>query len=321
MAISLHLHRLCRQLLFFVVALAAVPVMAQQPAMGLVNVSAASLRSAASHSSELETQAVYGTPVEILEDGDAWLLVRTPDGYVAYAHSSHIERKSQEAMALWRRSPRLIVTALQPVMVNSDTLTFSPRATVSDATLGCIFEGSVNAGSRFAEIVLPDGRKGYLPASSVEDFETRMNRPPRAGRVLDVAYSMRGVPYLWGGSTPKAIDCSGLTQLAFFDSGLLLPRNASQQANIGEELDVACPESLRAADLLFFGDGDGTKITHVAIYDADARFIHSSGRVFESSFDPADPLYIPRRVLKAVRVLSSGVVPGVLSVAAHTWYF
>lgn len=318
---DISLHRLYRRLFLAAAALSAVTVMAQHPDMGLVNVSAASLRSAASHGSELETQAVYGTPVEIVEDGDTWLLVRTPDGYVAYAHSSHIERKSHDDMALWRRSPRLIVTALQPVMINSDTLTFSPRATVSDATLGCIFEGSVSAGSHFAKVVLPDGRTGYLPASSVEDFETHMNRPPQAGRVLDVAYSMLGVPYLWGGSTPKAIDCSGLTQLAFFDSGLLLPRNASQQANIGEELDVSSSESLRAADLLFFGDGEDTKITHVAIYDADTRFVHASGRVSESSFNPADPLYIPRRVLKAVRVLSSGVAHGVTPVAVHPWYF
>lgn len=289
--------------------------------LGLINVSAASLRGEPSHTAELETQAIYGTPVLVIGERDGWLYVETPDGYKAYAHPTAVELKSEDEMIKWRSVSRLIVTSFQPTVIVSDTLATGPRYVVSDATLCCIFEGQLKAGSSFATVVLPDGRKGYIPASSVDDFDTWMKRPFSADDVLDAAYSMMGVPYLWGGSTPKAIDCSGLTQLSYFYNGILLPRNASQQAVAGKDVDMGCPEKLNRADLLFFGDGDGEKITHVGVYDGSTRFVHASGRVFLSSFDPFDSLYIPRRVLKAVRIYPLVSGGRAVRVADHPWYF
>lgn len=302
-------------------SLALLSVAALHAEMGLINVSAASLRNEASHSSELETQVSYGTPIEILDDGGTWLRVRTPDGYVAYAHDSHVCRKTAEEMSAWRMSDRVIVTSLYPTVIYSDSLEQSPENVVSDAALGCIFEGNKLPGSSYVSVTLPDGRKGVLPAADVEMFRDWMTRPANPSRMLDVAYSLTGVPYLWGGATPKGVDCSGLTQLVYFDSGLLIPRNASQQAETGESLDVSFPDLFQKGDLLFFGEGDGTKITHVAIYDGNARFVHASGRVSLASFNVEDPLYVPRKVLKAVRLISAFVDPEQFSVLSHPWYF
>ena len=93
-----------------------------------------------------------------------------------------------------------------------------------------------------------------------------------------------GVPYLWGGASPNGVDCSGLALLAYRFCGVDLPRNASQQARLGDMLKVRNGEdfvldSLQAGDLLFFGSWreDGSaKVTHVGIYIGDGRFIHSS---------------------------------------------
>lgn len=288
---------------------------------GIVNVSAASLRNSPSHASELETQAVYGTPVEVVREDDGWLLVVTPDGYRAYAHPSAIEMKSEPEMVRWRSAPRLIVTSLRPVVIVADTLDCGPRNIVSDATLCSVFEGSLKPGAEFVGVTLPDGRKGFMPSTSVDDFERWMSRDFSADQLLDVAWSMMGVPYLWGGSTPKGIDCSGLTQLSYFYCGILLPRNASQQAMIGEELDITQPDGFRRSDLLFFGEGDDVKITHVGVSDGGSRFVHASGRVFVSSFDPSDPLFIPRRLLKAVRINPVSAGEGTIRVCDHEWYF
>ena len=288
---------------------------------GLVNVSAASLRHDPAHASEMETQALYGTPLEILSDSLAdWCMCRMPDGYEAYIPRSAFAPKTEQEMARWRSADRLIVTASGEHHLVADTLSASPRNVVSDVTWLSILEGRKAPGSAFALATLPDGRQGYLPASAVADFAEWAARGPSADAIADAAYAMRGVPYLWGGASSKAVDCSGLTQLCYFSAGLLLPRNASQQAKAGAGIDLADSAALRRADLLFFGEGEGERITHVALFDGDSRFIHASGRVFESSFDPQHPLYIPRRVLKAVRILGTPQAAA-MAVAHHPAYF
>ncbi len=285
----------------------------------LVKVGAASMRARPAHSAELETQASYGAPVQLLDSVGEWRKVRMADGYEAYAHLSALHPVDSAHMASWRRAPRLIVTSPLQHYILSDTTGVRHAGIVADISLGAIVEGNVCPGSRYADVRLPDGRRGYVPSQIVEDFDRWCDKTPSVERILDAARAMNGVSYLWGGTTPKAVDCSGFTQLCYVAAGLLLPRNASEQALSGDSLDVSRPETFRPGDLLFFGDGDGdgVRITHVAVYCGATRFLHASGRVHESSFNPADSLFIPRRVLKAVRILGT---PGVNAFRYHPWY-
>lgn len=315
-----------RKIMFLTALAAGIAASAADTADGhaLVRVAAACLRGEPSNSSELETQATYGTPLQIIVREEEWLRAVTPDGYEAWINESAVTECDSAAMARWRHSPRLIVTAPQPLTAYSDTVSQSPRTAVADVTLNAIFEGEKTPGANFARITIADGRTAYLPAWALADFGEWSRRPADTSTVLENAYACMGATYLWGGTTLKALDCSGLTSCIYFSAGLILPRNASAQALCGQPLDVSEPEKFRQGDLLFFDDGSGSgRVTHVAVYDGDGRYVHSSGRVFTASFDPRDELYIPRRVVKAARVIGDPDCcgRGVIPVAQHPWYF
>ena len=99
--------------------------------------------------------------------------------------------------------------------------------------------------------------------------------------MLDVAESMKGVPYHWGGRSSWGLDCSGLVQLAAMLTGRLVPRDASQQAEVGMEVHS---NDLQDNDVAFFANDKGA-ITHVGICKADGAVIHASGEVREDQLD------------------------------------
>ena len=94
-----------------------------------------------------------------------------------------------------------------------------------------------------------------------------------ARRVVPDAERYLGVPYVYGGSTPKGFDCSGLVQYVYGQEGVKLPRTSRQMAGSGIAIDPS-PKAMAVGDLLLFADGG--QISHVAIYAGSGRIIHSS---------------------------------------------
>lgn len=267
---------------------------------GIINLSVANLRTLGSHSAELATQATLGTPVDVLKKKRGFYLVRTPDGYLAWVDSYGISLKDSAEMHQWKTDGKLIyMQDYGHAWYDTDK-----NKRLSDLVLGDIVRAGARQGS-LQEVIFPDGRRGYVEASSVMDFEQWLDTTrPSAGHIIDVAKTMIGVPYLWGGTSVKGVDCSGFTKTAYYMNGLILPRDASQQARAGIAVDIMTGEdldvekalkTLKKGDLIFFSGSKDTNprkpVTHVAIYIGNGEFIHSAGRVRINSFDPAADNY------------------------------
>ena len=170
-------------------------------------------------------------------------------------------------------------------------------------------------------IELPDGRTGYVDATAMIPIEQWAAQDFDPDLILDTAYSMEGTPYLWGGTSVKALDCSGLAKVSYFANGIILMRDASQQALTGTRIETANWRTCRPGDLLFFGNATTKKVTHVAIYDSNGNYVHSSGRVKRNSVDPDSPNYLTTPFLHAVRIAGNEETPGIIRARNHPWYF
>jgi len=99
------------------------------------------------------------------------------------------------------------------------------------------------------------------------------------GEIAMRAMSLLGAPYRYGGAGPKAFDCSGLVRFVHGQLGITTPRTAAEQYHTAAPVDI---DALAPGDLLFFRIG-GRRVSHVAIYAGDGRFIHApqTGRSVE----------------------------------------
>ena len=120
------------------------------------------------------------------------------------------------------------------------------------------------------------GRPSPSPSPSGSRRRIPESPPPStaASRVLRTANEYVGVPYVWGGNTPKGFDCSGFTKYVFAKYGVTLPRTSREQVRAGSGV-AADFRALRPGDLMLFAE-PGEAISHVAIYVGNGRIIHAS---------------------------------------------
>ena len=281
----------------------------------IVKLSVASMRTDGRHSAEMATQAIMGTPVRLLEPKNDWYRAQTPDGYIAYVPANSLELASQERLAQWKQAERYIVTAYSSRLVETP----GGDATVSDLVLGNILElRGQRAG--WVKLATPDGREGYVPATDAAPLSAWAKQGFDAALVEATARRMNGSGYLWGGTSTKVTDCSGLAKVCYFACGIILQRDASQQALCGTKIAAADWNTAQTGDLLFFGSSTG-RVTHVGIYLRDGKYIHCSGRVKVNSVDPADDDYLSTPFISISRIDGCVGQPGITAVREHPWYF
>lgn len=276
---------------------------------GIINLSVASLRVQPDYSSEMTTQALLGMPVRVLER-DGWYRIQMPDDYIAWTHRVSVLPVTREELTAWNRAEKVVVTSHYAFVYSQPD---RRSQTVSDVVAGnrLKLEG---AEGDFYRVSYPDGRRGYVEKSvALPEHEWRKNLKQDAVSIIRTAHTLMGVPYLWAGTSSKGVDCSGFVRTVLFMHDIIIPRDASQQAYVGQHIDIAPDFSnLRPGDLVFFGRKAMAerkeRVVHVGIYIGGRRFIHSQGDVRISSFDPQDERFDAfnlERLLFATRVLPS----------------
>lgn len=284
----------------------------------LVKLSIATLRTEPKHSAEIATQGIMGAPVKVLEKCDDWYRVQMADDYIAYVPESSLAFKTEAQMKAWRKAKRYIVTAYDSRMVTEP----HGDMTVSDLVMGNILEFKAEQG-RWLKLATPDGRVGWVDAADLAELSQWSQQAFSAAQVEKTARRMMGSSYLWGGTSTKVTDCSGLTKVAYLSNGIILQRDASQQALTGKIMKKGTDwRQYETGDLLFFGNEKTGRVTHVGIYLRDGKYIHCSGQVKINSLVPTASdypyLYSP---LSASRVKGMVGTKGIVALKDHPWYF
>ena len=149
-----------------------------------------------------------------------------------------------------------------------------------------------------------NGMDGYICADYVRLYTGSASGGSAVGSdVVDTALSLLGVPYVYGGSSPRGFDCSGFTMYVFGLHGYSLPHTATGQwNNSGTYVEKS---DLQPGDLVLFCDpaaSNGKACSHVGIYIGDNQFVHASSGSRRIQIDSLSLDYYARYYVGAKRV-------------------
>jgi cell wall-associated NlpC family hydrolase len=294
---------------------------------GIITIPVANMRSNTGHNSELANQALCGTVVRLYKSYNGWYYCQTPDDYLGWIDEEAIQTMDSSELNGWQKKHKVIITSDQSYVMQSP---MPGTNIISPVSVGCILASDVEA-KGYYPVYFPDGRKGFVPASNAMDlmqWKKQQSQTLSPDAIIKSAYDFLGRPYLWGGTSANGMDCSGFTKMVFFQHGLLLPRDASQQVKVGLPLEADTTlKNLLPGDFLFFGrKASGNlpeKVTHVAIYAGNGRIIHATGYIREQSLKRGDSSFVEHRLhtfLHASRPLAAPKEHGIFALSDLKYY-
>lgn len=284
---------------------------------GIIYNSVGTIHKEPKHSSEIVTQTLMGMPVRVLNKVRDWCRIQTPDKYIGWICGS-VSLTTFDEQKQYSNQHKIIVSSLyQQSYQQADV----DCGIVSDLVLGDVLVVKDEV-ENFYNVIYADGREAYVCKASAKILK---NWHPLQTKeeVVSTSLYFLGIPYVWGGTSSKGLDCSGLTKMVYFMHNIVLPRDASQQVLVGELVDDEGDfEKLELGDLVFFGekavvDVSAERVVHVGIYIGNYRFVHASDYVRINSFNPEDELYDEfntNRYLLTKRILGDTSLQSVKSI-------
>lgn len=292
---------------------------------GVIYNSVADVRSKPAYSSEMVTQVLMGMPVRILDKSGSWLRIQTPEGYIGWMSGS-VHRLKHGELKEYLAKPKIVITAqYAKSYFQPDTQSQS----VSDIVVGNMLK--VDGEEKdFYKVTYPDGREAFVEKQNAQKIESWLNEIELTGEsIVQSAKQLMGVPYVWGGTSSKGLDCSGFTKTVYWLHGVIIARDASQQIKYGIEIDrVGKFDDAQKGDLVFFGvkatdKNPKEKVVHVGIYIGNQQFIHASDYIHINSFNPESELYDEyntNRYLCTMRYIGSEENAGITPIGLHPFY-
>lgn len=261
--------------------------------IGLVESNGLRLRAKPNTDAEILATAAYGDQVVIIRKVDDWYLVDY-NLLIGYVHSDYVSVKERENIELGYG------------VIEDSAVNMREKPDAASTRLATLNQGDTayiigfNCGWYKVQY---EGQTGYIRSDLMALTEApKTNSQAVVGKApvvvtvgdqaVNLAYDYLGVPYVWGGTSPKGFDCSGFTQYVYKQLGITLNRTAAQQLKNGTSVT-----NLQTGDLVFFTNTYATSAaaSHVGIYIGNNQFIHAAnGGVKITSLD--HEYYAPRYI-------------------------
>lgn len=233
-----------------------------------VNTTSLNFRSGPSTSYSVIGKLSSGTKVEVISTSNGWSKIKY-DGKTGYVSSKYLSSSAPESSNTTTK------------YVNTSTLNVRSGPSTSYSVIGTLSSGTkigvISTSNGWSKIKY-NNKTGYvsseyLSSNAPDDSNSTSSS---ASKVISVAKTLLGKPYVWGAQGPSSFDCSGFTYYVFKNaSNISLPRVSKDQSKYGTYVSKS---NLKAGDLIFFdtsGSNNGN-VSHVGIYLGNNEFIHAS---------------------------------------------
>jgi cell wall-associated NlpC family hydrolase len=250
--------------------------------MQVVVVPVANMYSKPTEKADVVSQAIYGRNVKLLLAQGEWSKIETPDHYRGWTPSRYL-RIILTGDGYATAGPTVQVESLfANIYAEPDVTKHKPVVTIPfEAKLEVVPDDPKGSGKGTSKgheeshegwlhVRLAGQTLAWIQASDVVADPKPLTIPES----IELAKRFLGLPYLWGGMSSYGFDCAGFTQMLVRARGIIMPRDADQQAAWKGMARIE-RKGLQAGDLLFFGTSE-KKIDHTGMYIGDGQFIHDT---------------------------------------------
>lgn len=223
----------------------------------------------------LETQALYGNKVTILERKGDWVKVaiegqptpRSEIGYPGWMPASQLAFNKKFAKE--DNQPFVMIT--EPTTFLYQSPSFKKKEIEISYNTRLPYEGETKYAYKVRK---PNGKLAFIKKEHAQMYHSQADIPTPTGKELvETGKKFLGLHYLWAGMSGFGFDCSGFTFTMYQSHGITIPRDSSVQAKNGTPVEL---NELQPGDLLFFAHDYGKgSVHHVAMYAGDGMMIHS----------------------------------------------
>jgi len=245
------------------------PAGMQEPVYKYVQVNLLNLRSGPSSDTELLGTLPEGTQVQMLESHGEWMKVLTPDKKEVYVFAEYV---ADTKPPVYNYVNVNLLNVRSGPGSDHDIITTIPRGTRVQV---------LEQHGEWLKVIIKDSQEAFVYAPYMVASQNLVTRAASAqpyneslaSQIIEYAKQFAGVPYVYGGSSPKGFDCSGFTKYVYAKFKISLPRSADDYSSVGTQVSRT---DLKPGDILLFDRYGNGLLGHVGIYLGNDQFIHAS---------------------------------------------